>query len=513
MSTKDPFEENEQGHPKTTFPHHQLDWRWVERYRELSAYDTYWWWAQAGPFTEEEQQQWEQLFALNLDEMTKERLGTIIAQSRERELKAAITEQREPRLHYPALAIEELRSRIAALLQLDAEISQHEPNAIVRRLYHEAIAEEICDLRLIESTYEGDNARFWELTRWLFPKPTSEEMNYALSRLSHMLKRGLAQPETREASQQFTHFLHERLQLSLDLSFDEQEVQEPQNDVPQPSSSVKQKVSPQAAKRFFESILREHGYEDWQVIIDPNAHSARVEQGLRQMFLTDRSLSIEQVRHYISHELAGHVARCIAGESSKLGLLGIHTKNSLETEEGLAMYYDRETAVLNGQAYNDSGTWMGTLATGLASGVSTPPQTFFSLFTFFESFFLLRRLIKRPDKDVQTTREQARKSALTRCLRTYRGVPNLEQAGVCFTKDALYLRGLWKIERALAQDETVLDRLAVGVIALEQLPDLQELGIVASPQPLRKLANDPELDAYILSFEEQQREKYPARQE
>ena len=171
MSTKDPFEENEQGHPKTTFPHHQLDWRWVERYRELSAYDTYWWWAQAGPFTEEEQQQWEQLFALNLDEMTKERLGTIIAQSRERELKAAITEQREPRLHYPALAIEELRSRIAALLQLDAEISQHEPNAIVRRLYHEAIAEEICDLRLIESTYEGDNARFWELTRWLFPEP------------------------------------------------------------------------------------------------------------------------------------------------------------------------------------------------------------------------------------------------------------------------------------------------------------------------------------------------------
>src|SRR5260370_11686362 len=93
---------------KASFPHHQLDWRWVERYRELSAYDTYWWWAQAGPFTEEEeQQQWEQLFALNLDEMTKERLGTIIAQSRERELKAAITERREPRLHYPALTFEE----------------------------------------------------------------------------------------------------------------------------------------------------------------------------------------------------------------------------------------------------------------------------------------------------------------------------------------------------------------------------------------------------------------------
>ncbi len=69
------------------------------------------------------------------------------------------------------------------------------------------------------------------------------------------------------------------------------------------------------------------------------------------------------------------------------------------------------------------------------------------------------------------------------------------------TKDVLYLRGLWKIERAVAQDETVLDRLAAGVVALEQLPDLQELGIGVFPQPLRKLASDPDLDTYIVSFE------------
>src|SRR5260370_42048093 len=107
MSAKDSFEENEQRHPKATSPHHQLDWRRVARYRELSAYDTYWRRAQAGPFTEEEeQQQWAQLFALNLDEMTKERLETIIAQSRERELRGAITERRAPRVHSAALIFE-----------------------------------------------------------------------------------------------------------------------------------------------------------------------------------------------------------------------------------------------------------------------------------------------------------------------------------------------------------------------------------------------------------------------
>lgn len=89
-------------------------------------------------------------------------------------------------------------------------------------------------------------------------------------------------------------------------------------------------------------------------------------------------------------------------------------------------------------------------------------------------------------------------------FRTFRGVPDLTHTGVCYTKDALYLRGLWKIEQALAKDQTILDRLVVGVVALEQLPDLSELGIISAPQPLRSLAQRPDLDSYILSFEEAQ---------
>lgn len=222
------------------------------------------------------------------------------------------------------------------------------------------------------------------------------------------------------------------------------------------------------------------------------------------MYLPDGPISVNQIKHDVSHELAGHVARCIAGERSPLGLLGIHTKHSLETEEGLATYQDMQTAKLLGQPHDETGIWFGTLATGLASGVLTPPQTFLSLFTFFDAFIFLYRLLKRPDQDVQTAQQYAHKLALARALRTYRGVPDLTRVGVCYSKDALYLRGLWKIERALAQDETVLDRLAVGVVALEQLHDLEELGIVSTPQPLRKLAQDPDLDTYILSFEESQ---------
>jgi hypothetical protein len=84
-------------------------------------------------------------------------------------------------------------------------------------------------------------------------------------------------------------------------------------------------------------------------------------------------------------------------------------------------------------------------------------------------------------------------------------VTDLQRPGVCFTKDVVYLRGLLEIEHAVADDETVLDRLAVGKVALDLLPDLQELGIGAPQQfsSLRKLAYDPGLNDYILSFEEE----------
>jgi 5'-deoxynucleotidase YfbR-like HD superfamily hydrolase len=80
-------------------------------------------------------------------------------------------------------------------------------------------------------------------------------------------------------------------------------------------------------------------------------------------------------------------------------------------------------------------------------------------------------------------------------------VPDLGKAGICNTKDVVYLRGRWLVDQVVAQDETVLDRLAVGKVAHELLPELKKLGITASSQSFRTLALDHDLDAYILSFD------------
>jgi tetratricopeptide (TPR) repeat protein len=70
MFAKEALDEIAQWKSSVLSPQHQLDWRWVERFRELVTYDSYWWLTWAGPFTAEEQHEWDSLFALPLDETT-----------------------------------------------------------------------------------------------------------------------------------------------------------------------------------------------------------------------------------------------------------------------------------------------------------------------------------------------------------------------------------------------------------------------------------------------------------
>lgn len=504
MFAEDALGEIEQWRQQTTTSHHQLDWRWIKRYRQLASYDSYWWWAQAGPFTEEEQQQWEQLYTPDLDETTKERIGKLISRSCWRELRAAVAEQRQPSLRYPALDADEIRRRIAGVQQLATEISQQEPNAIVKRLYQGALEEEATFLGMIVATSEGDTARYQNLNRQLGFEPTLEEMNEALARLKPLLHQGLRHPATVDVTQQLLRLLRERLHLSFDLTSGEEEgILETSQEKKDASSSSPHMITAQAAKRFFEAAFRESGYEGWSVTIDPTASVGRVESAAHQVSIPVGKHSVDYLMiDLFAHEFAGHVARTIAGERSPLGLLGIGTRGHMATEEGFALYHERQVATLHGKPVGDEGTWFGALATGLASGVATPPQTFLELFTFFELFHLLRLLLKEPEQDMQKAQTRARNRALTRCLRTYRGVPDLEQAAIWYGIDVSYLRGFLQIQRAATKDEIVLDRLAVGKIALDDLPDMQELGILSAPQPLKKLAYDPGLEAYILSFEQ-----------
>jgi hypothetical protein len=204
----------------------------------------------------------------------------------------------------------------------------------------------------------------------------------------------------------------------------------------------------------------------------------------------------------MAHEWGAHVSPRVAGELSPLGLLGLGTGWSLTTEEGLGLFYEIELARRTGQRFDEAKIYLGTLSTGLAAGILVPPQSFLSLYTFLADFLLLYRLVYLGEEEVEAAQAKARTVAQTRCLRTFRAVPDLARLGICYPKDAVYERGLFQVYDAVAQDPAVLDWLAAGVVALEQIGDLKILGIPPAAHSSRALLDHPDLEAYIVSFAE-----------
>ena len=502
MFTKDALDEIEQWQ-KTNAAHYQLDWQWFSRYQQLASYSDVGWLTQAGPFSEEQQQEWNRLLNQKDDGSASNRLSTIIAASRKRELDSSLKEQREPRFHYPRIPADEVQERIAGFSQLRSEIEKSEPNIIVRRLYLNAIDELLNELHMIDATSRQDDEAFWHYNQSLNPTPTDAEMEIALRPLISLLRRGLQRSNTQDLAdhllQQISSWLRNPLD-SYNVSEDaEQAEMESQNKESLVLHGPEKLFSPEVVGRFFVEVFRRYQFP-WTIKYDEAIDHAYVNQSHKQLFLpTNKWISSKKIRDLLGHEIETHVFRAVSGEKSLLALLSLGFGGYLETEEGLAIYYAQEIDAYNAIGKLDR-SWIGTLATGLAAGVICEPFTFRKLQGFLESVNTLRGLLARADVPFLQIQEEARRNAQNRCLRTWRGVTDLTYAGICSTKDNIYLRGYLTISQALEQDITMFERLMVGAVGIEHLADLAELGITVSPIKHQRLAVDPDLDSYIERF-------------
>ncbi len=170
------------------------------------------------------------------------------------------------------------------------------------------------------------------------------------------------------------------------------------------------------------------------------------------------------------------------------------------TDEGLAIWYELEAEQRRrgDTSIQSSATtaklWLGTLATGLASGTVSPPLTFLNLYRFFEQVFLVSGMLAGKERTAALA--EAKRTALNRCLRTFRGVPDLTAEGICSTKDTHYLAGYLAVSRAL-KSGTSFEQLMAGCFDLEQLIALQELGITQAAIPHQQLALTTNLDGLV----------------
>src|SRR5579883_166678 len=467
-------------------PGRKLDWRWFDRYHNLVAYDSIGWFAAAGTFTDEEQREWDALQGQQ-EKSAQEKRDALLILSKNREIREALAEGREPRFTYPLILIDEIEERLVGLQKLKNDVLAQEPNVLIRRFYVGAIDGHIDDLSLAKATYTQDNVAYQLHMRQLYPAPSPREMEITLQQLLQMLKRGMECAETRELSAElYTQIRQWNVVSSYAVKDEEGEC------LAEPDPLVWKKVPASAVKRFFERIFELYQFDEWKVALDGTTSHARVELDLQTVYLPTKPLTLAKVLQLLAHEIEVHVFRSSAGRKSVLALLSSGTKHSMLTDEGLAIWYetevDRQSRKSNGkrEATNDlSKLWLGTLATGLASGIVSRPFTFIRLYSFLEKVFFIRGVLAGKVSSVAL--EDARQMAQDRCLRTFRGVPDLTAERLCSTKDAHYLAGYLAVTQEL-QRGTSFECLMAGCFALEQMADLKELNILDTAMPHQKIA-------------------------
>jgi tetratricopeptide (TPR) repeat protein/transcriptional regulator with XRE-family HTH domain len=456
----------------------QLDYRWYSLYSKIADFDVLAWLDPAGPFSAEEQTLWKTY----AEHGKVDELRQLMNNSLKHELDVAVAEQRSPQLFYPAIPLLTVQEKIEACQNLKYRIEREEPNRIVNRFYLEALEEQINLLQMVEAIYREDREALDHYSRRLFSLPTAREMEIATGELLKIIELGMQREETKDLSQQ----IKKRLQtLSLLTSYHNNIRNRTQEEGDSSTSPLLQQIMleqstvpvDQAAK-FLQECIQEYGFDMWKVTIKANATSAFVDANISQLVLPKRDLTAARILHLLAHELECHVYRHANGAKSKLSLLGYGLAGYSATEEALAVRYTAEV-----EHKRASLPWIGTLATGLASGITSIPRheiqplNHHELYCFMYDYHLLNQLLQGK---TQTAKNKAHDFAQRRCLRTYLN-------GVCWPQDNSYLHGTLQLEEYLQNNEAndTLERLLAGCISTEHLSDCHQLGII-KPMVLHK---------------------------
>ena len=484
---------------------YQLDVRWFEQYAQLAAYDELDWLIHSGPFTAEEQREWDKLFDRRQEAAVKARLSELMVQSRQREFALCIEEEREPRLHYPKIPIGEVEARIHDFESLKSEIETKEANAVVRQLYLDSIEEHLALLCLCASIHARALEHIQKYNQVLYGLPGVAEMKVALHWLFSMLERArrhsqaasLAEPLLLQLKQWHLHaedFLDQK-----DVEEDSVEEKEQGSDSKR-KTREKQVFSPAAVQRFFQDVFYSNYHvTNWDIVVEPARENTYIDVDVRLLSLPQRPFSIEKIRQLLAEEIETHAFRSMTGRRSPLALLASGTAGYGSTEEGLAKHYIQQVAItLQGKQKNNS--WPGTLAIGLMAGVISPPLTFRRLCTFLEKVFLVRNVLSGSYESLARAEEAAKQEAWKRTSRTVRGITDLTVPGLCSLKDRIYLQGTLNVARYLEEGRDI-QQLYVGKIGIDQIEAMKELHILSPSLPHLQLALDPNLHTRLAAFE------------
>lgn len=197
------------------------------------------------------------------------------------------------------------------------------------------------------------------------------------------------------------------------------------------------------------------------VRVDPRL-IANAAVGERTVFIADRMFGAREAQRLAAHEVDGHLVSGFNGRAQRLGVLAVGTSGSYGDQEGVAIFLEELTGLLDGSRRRMlAGRLLATHAmhAGVAFGDAARVLVSDHGFTAAD--------------------------AVTLCERSFRG------GGV--SRDAVYLSSWLRVRRAVIEGSLALSELQLGKVSLRSVAELRRLlrdGVVGQPRYLSNLARN-----------------------
>ncbi|MBI4121781.1 MAG: DUF1704 domain-containing protein, partial [Parcubacteria group bacterium] len=192
-----------------------------------------------------------------------------------------------------------------------------------------------------------------------------------------------------------------------------------------------------AIQQAFKQALAAHKISGWKIRLDEQNLNAfvHINQEKKELVLpTRRTLTQRHLEALVRHEVGVHIRRSVNAQKTKLQLLTIGLDHYLRGEEGLAKYEEMRTLPSSFEIY---------LGTGLIKGVDGRKRDFRETYEFFKQYYLASQF-----HHDEVSAQQAADESWTRTEKFFRGTTG-QSAGICFTKDLMYLEGYLSIVQTI----------------------------------------------------------------
>jgi hypothetical protein len=210
-------------------------------------------------------------------------------------------------------------------------------------------------------------------------------------------------------------------------------------------------ITPTDMKLEVEKHLMRLGIRNWQVVIENSSARITVNPLLQRITLNkDSSFALKEKKRLIVHEIGVHVVRSLNGSKQPFIIFGMGFPNYLMTEEGLALLCEKRASLLDDQSL-------------IKYCYRLIVTHYCRELGFVGCFEKIRGLL--PDAD-----------SFDIVARVKRGLLNTADVGG-FTKDQIYLKGLWKVEQLHNND---IQALFVGKIGIDDLSILPQIQLIRS---------------------------------